>query len=53
MTAQLRAELRKMATTRTNLGLLLGVVALILLGVMRRQLRQRGRLSPVTRISGS
>lgn len=34
MIAQLRSELRKMATTRTNLGLLLGLVALILFGVI-------------------
>jgi hypothetical protein len=32
--AQLRSELRKMRTTRTNLGLLLGLVALILFGVI-------------------
>jgi ABC-2 type transport system permease protein len=32
--AQLRSELRKMATTRTNVGLLLGLVALILFGVI-------------------
>lgn len=34
MTAQLRSELRKMRTTRTNLGLLLGLVALVLFGVI-------------------
>ncbi len=34
MTAQLRSELRKLRTTRTNLGLLLGLVALILFGVI-------------------
>ena len=34
MTAQLRAEFRKMRTTRTNFGLLLGLVVLVLLGVM-------------------
>jgi ABC-2 type transport system permease protein len=34
VTAQLRSELRKMRTTRTNVGLLLGLVALILLGVI-------------------
>ncbi len=34
MTAQLRSELRKLRTTRTNLGLLLGLVALILFGVV-------------------
>ena len=34
VTAQLRSELRKMATTRTNVGLLLGLVALILFGVI-------------------
>jgi ABC-2 type transport system permease protein len=32
--AQLRSELRKMRTTRTNLGLLLGLLALILFGVI-------------------
>jgi len=32
--AQLRSELRKLATTRTNLGLLAGLVALILFGVV-------------------
>jgi ABC-2 type transport system permease protein len=32
--AQLRSELLKMGTTRTNLGLLLGLVALILFGVI-------------------
>jgi ABC-2 type transport system permease protein len=31
--AQLRAELRKMATTRTNVGLFLGMIVLILFGV--------------------
>ena len=34
MIAQLRAELRKMATTRTNVGLFLGMIALILFGVI-------------------
>jgi ABC-2 type transport system permease protein len=34
MTAQLRSELRKLRTTRTSLGLLLGLVALILFGVV-------------------
>ena len=34
MSAQLRSELRKMRTTRTNLGLLLGLVALVLFGVI-------------------
>ena len=34
MIAQVRSELRKMRTTRTNLGLLLGLVALILFGVI-------------------
>ena len=34
MIAQLRSELRKMRTTRTNAGLLLGLVALILLAVI-------------------
>jgi ABC-2 type transport system permease protein len=34
VTAQLRSELRKLRTTRTNAGLLLGLVALILFGVI-------------------
>jgi len=34
VTAQLRSELRKLRTTRTNLGLVLGLVALILFGVV-------------------
>ena len=34
MTAQLRSELRKLRTTRTNLGLAHGLVALILFGVL-------------------
>lgn len=34
MIAQLRSELRKMATTRTNLGLLGGLIGLILFGVI-------------------
>jgi len=34
VTAQIRSELRKMRTTRTNLGLLLGLVGLILFGVI-------------------
>jgi len=34
MTAQLRSELRKMRSTRTNIGLALGLVALILFGVI-------------------
>jgi ABC-2 type transport system permease protein len=34
MSAQLRSELRKLGTTKTNLGLLLGLVALILFGVL-------------------
>jgi ABC-2 type transport system permease protein len=34
MIAQLRSELRKMRTTRTNLGLLVGLVALVLFGVI-------------------
>ena len=34
MIPQLRSELRKMGTTKTNLGLLLGLVALILFGVL-------------------
>ena len=36
MTDQLLAELRKMRSTRTNLGLLAGMVALILLTVLLR-----------------
>lgn len=34
MNAQIRSELRKMRTTRTNVGLVLGLVALILFGVI-------------------
>ena len=34
MIALIRSELRKMATTRTNLGLLLGLVSLVLFGVV-------------------
>lgn len=34
MIAQLRSELRKMRTTRTNLGLLAGLIALIVFGVV-------------------
>lgn len=34
MTAQLRSELRKMATTRTNLGLFAGLIGVILLSVL-------------------
>lgn len=34
MTAQLRSELRKLRTTRTNLGLLLGLVGLVVFGVV-------------------
>ena len=34
MIAQIRSELRKMRTTRTNVGLVLGLVALILFGVI-------------------
>ena len=45
MTAQLRSELRKMTTTRTNLGLLLGVVALVLFGVIAGSLGSEADLS--------
>jgi ABC-2 type transport system permease protein len=45
--AQLRSELRKMATTRTNLGLLLGLVALILFGVTAGGLGAEADLSLV------
>jgi ABC-2 type transport system permease protein len=34
MTAQLRSELRKMTTTRTNAGLFLGLIGLIVFGVV-------------------
>ena len=34
MSAQLRSELRKLRSTRTNLGLLVGLVALVLFGVI-------------------
>lgn len=47
MIAQLRSELRKMATTRTNLGLLLGVVALILFGVIAGSFGSESDLSLV------
>jgi ABC-2 type transport system permease protein len=43
--AQVRSELRKMSTTRTNLGLLLGLVALILFGVLAGGFSSEGDLS--------
>ena len=52
MTAQLRSELRKLRTTRTNAGLLLGLVVLILFGVTAA----RSAASPIwgwQRTSGS
>lgn len=45
MTAQFRSELRKMRTTRTNVGLLLGLVALILFGVIAGSLGGAADLS--------
>lgn len=45
MTAQLRSELRKMRTTRTNLGLVLGLVALILFGVIAGSFSSEADLS--------
>ena len=45
MIAQLRSELRKMRTTRTNLGLLLGLVALILFGVIAGSFSSEADLS--------
>jgi ABC-2 type transport system permease protein len=45
--AQLRSELRKMRTTRTNLGLLLGLVALILFGVIAGSFGTEADLSVV------
>ena len=47
MIAQLRSELRKMRTTRTNLGLALGMVALILLGVVGGAFASTADLSQV------
>jgi ABC-2 type transport system permease protein len=43
--AQLRSELRKMRTTRTNLGLLLGLLALILFGVIAGTFNSEADLS--------
>jgi ABC-2 type transport system permease protein len=43
--AQLRSELRKMRTTRTNLGLLVGLVALILFGVVAGSFSSEADLS--------
>jgi ABC-2 type transport system permease protein len=43
--AELRSELRKMRTTRTNLGLLLGLVALILFGVIGGSFGSESELS--------
>jgi ABC-2 type transport system permease protein len=45
VTAQLRSELRKMRTTRTNVGLLLGLVALVLFGVIAGSLGGEADLS--------
>jgi ABC-2 type transport system permease protein len=45
MIAQLRSELRKMRTTRTNLGLLLGLVALVLFGVIMGSVGSEAELS--------
>ena len=45
MIPQLRSELRKMRTTRTNLGLVLGLVALILFGVIVGSLGSESDLS--------
>jgi ABC-2 type transport system permease protein len=45
MIPQLRSELRKMATTRTNVGLLLGLVALILFGVIAGSFSSEADLS--------
>ena len=45
MIAQVRSELRKMRTTRTNLGLLLGLVALILFGVIAGSFSSEADLS--------
>ena len=43
--AQLRSELRKMATTRTNFGLLLGLIALVLFGVIAGAFNSEADLS--------
>jgi ABC-2 type transport system permease protein len=45
MIAQLRSEIRKMRTTRTNLGLLLGLLALILFGVIAGAFNSEADLS--------
>jgi ABC-2 type transport system permease protein len=45
--AQLRSELRKLQTTRTNLGLLLGLVALILFGVIAGAFSSEADLSDI------
>jgi ABC-2 type transport system permease protein len=45
VTAQLRSELRKMRTTRTNVGLLVGLVALVLFGVIAGSLGGEADLS--------
>ena len=45
MIAQIRSELRKMATTRTNFGLLIGLVTLILFGVIAGSLGGEADLS--------
>ena len=44
MTAQLRSELRKMRTTRTNLGLVLGLLGIVLLTVLAAGLSMDSRL---------
>jgi ABC-2 type transport system permease protein len=48
MIAQLRSELRKMATTRTNVGLFVGMIALILLGVIAGAFSSEADLSVAT-----
>ena len=45
MTAQLRSELRKMRSTRTNVGLLLGLVGVILFGVVAGSFGTEAELS--------
>jgi ABC-2 type transport system permease protein len=45
MTAQLRSELRKMGTTRTNLGLFTGLLALILFGEIAGAFSSESELS--------
>ena len=48
MIAQIRSELRKMATTRTNVGLFLGMIALILFGVIAGAFGEEADLAQVT-----